>query len=304
MSAAARLQKRAWCFTLNNPSHTNEHYESEFDTLVENKTVRYVIFQRERGESGGTVHLQGYVYFHRSRDLSYCRRHLFSGEHPHWEAAKGNANQNKQYCSKESTRVDGTHPSERGEFPGGQGQRSDLTQLGKRIREGESVAELALTGDDNLGTIIRNRNGLLWLEQLVNKRVCSPKQVIWIYGKPGTGKSRWCYETYPEAYWKPAGSKWWDGYAGEDVVIFDDFRHDWFPFEYFLRVTDRYPCMVEVKGGMVALKAHTIVITTPDAPQHTFDIAENMAQVHRRLSEVRCLDPEEPVPGFEGGAGF
>ena len=39
-------------------------------------------------------------------------------------------------------------------------------------------------------------------------------------------ESRWVRDTYQVFYTKPM-NKWWDGYAGEEVVVLDDFdpRH-------------------------------------------------------------------------------
>jgi len=47
------------------------------------------------------------------------------------------------------------------------------------------------------------------------------RKCFWLYGKPGTGKSRMAHEI-PNAYRKPL-SKWWDGYNYEETIIIDDF---------------------------------------------------------------------------------
>lgn len=44
---------------------------------------------------------------------------------------------------------------------------------------------------------------------------------VWIWGPAGIGKSWWCAKKYPDAYNKAEG-KWWDGYTGQEVVVFDD----------------------------------------------------------------------------------
>lgn len=71
-------------------------------------------------------------------------------------------------------------------------------------------------------------------------------------------------ENYPDAYWKQR-SQWWDGYMNHEVVVIDEF-YGWLPYDTLLRLCDRYPLMVETKGGQVNFCAKTIVITTNGVP--------------------------------------
>ena len=41
--------------------------------------------------------------------------------------------------------------------------------------------------------------------------------------------------------------QWFDGYMGQKVVCFDDFRKDFCTFHELLRLLDRYPMDVPVK---------------------------------------------------------
>lgn len=43
----------------------------------------------------------------------------------------------------------------------------------------------------------------------------------WHWGATGTGKSRGVRARFPDAYIK-SNDYWWDGYAGEDVVIYEE----------------------------------------------------------------------------------
>ncbi|KAL0152209.1 hypothetical protein M9458_051932 [Cirrhinus mrigala] len=53
---------------------------------------------------------------------------------------------------------------------------------------------------------------------------------------------------------------WWDGYDGQDNVIIDDF-YGWIAYDELLRVCDRYPCKVPVKGAFVEFVAKWEFVT-------------------------------------------
>lgn len=88
-------RSRAWCFTLNNYGEDDIKFFA--DTL---NTSKYM-FQEEVGETGGTPHLQGVVYFDNPRTFDQIKQ-LHSKAH--WEATrclKGSVN----YCCKQETRA-------------------------------------------------------------------------------------------------------------------------------------------------------------------------------------------------------
>lgn len=89
-------------------------------------------------------------------------------------------------------------------------------------------------------------------------------RVIVCQGPTGTGKSKWCKEQYPKAYWKQR-SNWWDGYTNQETVIIDEF-YGWLPFDLCLKICDRYPLLVESKGGNINFVGRTIVFTTNNLP--------------------------------------
>lgn len=89
------------------------------------------------------------------------------------------------------------------------------------------------------------------------ERTC---KVFW--GKTGTGKSRRAWdEAGMDAYPKDPRTKFWCGYRDQENVVIDEFRGG-IDIAHMLRWLDRYPVIVEIKGGSVVLKAKCIWITS------------------------------------------
>lgn len=94
---------------------------------------------------------------------------------------------------------------------------------------------------------------------------------VLFYGPPGCGKTSRVSHAYPGAYWKPVRTKWFDGYSGEDVIVYDDFNRGWFSIDDFCRIVDRYKCHVEVKGGHVRLGNTVSIFTTNTLPSKWYN---------------------------------
>jgi len=104
---------------------------------------------------------------------------------------------------------------------------------------------------------------------LIAPRTSTPKEVWCYWGSTGVGKTRKCFEDFPNAYWKtrdPGQAQYWDGYDGEETIIIDEF-YGWFPWDFLLRLTDRYPLNLAVKGSTVPSLASKIVFTSNKHPR-------------------------------------
>ncbi len=108
----------------------------------------------------------------------------------------------------------------------------------------------------------------------VYRRVSTPSrdfqtklEIYW--GPPGTGKSVRAHQVDSTAYWvrKPSsgGPLWFDGYDGQQTVVIDEF-YGWISIDLFCRLVDRYPLMVETKGGAANFVAKRIIITSNTRP--------------------------------------
>lgn len=106
----SQSQSRRWVFTLNNFTPEDERRITGFES-------RYLVYGRERGESG-TPHLQGFVVFGSNKRFNAVKALI--GDRAHIECARGSSSQASEYCKK-----DGDF-AEFGELPDQQGKRTDF----------------------------------------------------------------------------------------------------------------------------------------------------------------------------------
>ena len=273
---------RAVCFTLNN-------YSLLEVTHLKNDHFKFIIFQEETG-SGGTPHLQGYAQ--QSQPTTFARWKELIGQRAHIEAAKGDADANIRYCSKEFNldgtiaRIPGTVVFESGARPS-QGERKDLVAITDAARDISIPLEQILNID--APNFLRFHRGVFAIRSLLAPKRNFPTIVSWFYGGTGVGKTRKAAELYPGAYWKQ-NSDWWCGYdpISHREVIIDEYRCNFSTFSFLLQLFDRYPLKVQVKGGNVEFCARRIVVTSPKSPQETWATrtAEDLQQLLRRLTVV------------------
>lgn len=85
-------------------------------------------------------------------------------------------------------------------------------------------------------------------------------------GATGLGKTRYVFHMHdPEDIWVWPGDRWFDGYTGQPVALFDDFRGE-LDLGNMLRLLDRYPMDVPVKGGFANWVPRRIYITSNVLP--------------------------------------
>lgn len=110
------MAPRRYCFTFNNYTAADE---SRIQGLAATDRVKYLVYGRERGDSG-TPHLQGFVIFNSSTVFNTVKTLL--GDRVHVEAARGTSQQASDYCKK-----DGDY-FEHGDVGSKQGKRTDWEQ--------------------------------------------------------------------------------------------------------------------------------------------------------------------------------
>lgn len=223
----------------------------------------YFIYQCEITPSTGRPHLQGYIYFANGKSLRSVKKLLVDSAHV--EIARGTAKQNRTYCSKADSRAEGTEPREWGEAPE-HGRRTDLEEAVSAFCGGLSKSEMA---EQFPATVARYGRGLERCREWADSglRRSGPVDCKLFWGPPGTGKTRWAYDTFGEDHVYrvvDTGSRfWWDGYdpRNHKCVIFDDIDGS-HSLNLILQWIDRYPVRGEIKGGTVGLVFESAVFTT------------------------------------------
>ncbi|XP_020291778.1 uncharacterized protein LOC109858690 [Pseudomyrmex gracilis] len=201
-------------------------------------------------------HLQGFcnlekpICFKKIKELLYHTIHI--------EKANGSDEQNQTYCKKSNMFF------EKG-VPQNQGRRNDLQAVVDTISTGERHIEAIASKHPT--TFIKYHRGIIAYLSITNP--IPPRSyktdVYYYWGPPGSGKSRRALEeataTAPDSiYYKPRGD-WWDGYQQQTCVIIDDF-YGWIKYDELLKICDRYPYKVPIKGGYEEFTTRKIWITS------------------------------------------
>ena len=229
-----------WILTLSCEREPNE------PKLMEG--VQWLKGQKELG-GGGFLHWQFIV--------GLCQKgsvHTLSRMFPGCHAEPTRSKAAEEYVWKEDTRVDGTQ-FEYGSKPFQRNSPKDWDAIWEAAKNGRIL-------DIPSDVRIRCYSTIKAIASDFAKPIGLEKSVLVYYGPTGSGKSRRAWdEAGLGAYPKDPRSKWFYGYQGQEHIIFDEFRGG-IDIAHILRWTDRYPCMVELKGGSTCLLAKKIWFTS------------------------------------------
>lgn len=288
-------QSKNWVFTLNNYS---EDEESELQ--VSHDCVSYIIFGKEVGDSG-TPHLQGYIEFNKNMTLIGIKR-LFKSDRFYLAKRLGTSEDAANYCRK------GSDIYERGIM-----KKPRLTKTTVKNKLLEFIPDIRKTGlrefsNDPNCNLSMLKHAEKWVSlNMSPRKITDPLVVYWFYGETGCGKTWRAYNESVEAgcepYIRSGNGRFFDGYTGQSHVIFDDFREDDIPFNMMLRLLDKYPVSVEIKGSVMQWKPRVIYITSPLEPKMTFTknsyygCLDNIQQLLRRLTDIVEIKPPQTPQG-------
>lgn len=261
-------KSRSWAFTLNN-------YTEEDMQLLKDIECKFIVFGKEIGEKG-TPHLQGHIIFNTQYRLSQLKKTF--GNQYHW-GIPISEDHSINYCMKDKDYYIKNDKK--------QGHRTDIDKVVHSIK----TVGIAKTIDLYPREYIKFHSGM---EKLAYK--CQPRRnfkpyIEWIWGPTGIGKTRYVMELEdPDCEGKlwisGKNLKWWEGYEQQEATLFDDFRGDFCTFHELLRILDRYPYTVEVKGGSRQLCSKRMYITSCYRPEDVYETREDIEQLLRRIDKI------------------
>ena len=243
-------QSRKWQITINNPTEKGLTHDKLKAILAEMKSVIYWCMADEIGENG-TYHTHLYLQGRGGINFSTIKKRFDGG---HFEMAKGTAAQNRDYVSKSGkwetdrkheTCVDGTF-EEWGEMPvERQGSRNDLADVYSMIKQGLTNYEII----EQIPEMMFNIEKLEIVRQTIKdeqfRNTWRDLEVTYVWGDTGTGKTRGIMEKYgyDKVYRVTDYSHPFDGYMGQDVILFEEFRSS-LHLGDMLKYLDGYPVVL------------------------------------------------------------
>lgn len=240
-------RSRKWQITINNPAEKGYTHDKIKEILGQFNSVLYWCIADEVSESG-TYHT--HIYLVASNAIRFSTmKNRFDGAH--FEIARGTSAQNRDYVfklgkwiadKKRETSLADTH-AEWGAIPvERQGARNDLADLYDMVKQGMDNYEILETTPEHMLSIDKIERARQVVRENEYRTIFRELNVTYIWGKPGSGKTRSVMEKYGyEHVYRVVNYKHpFDGYRGQEVICFEEFRGN-LEIGEMLNFLDGYP---------------------------------------------------------------
>lgn len=308
-----RSKARDWCVTVTwDGVLTPEDHAERMGRIFDKGSLHWLNYQGEK-TSLLKLHLQVFLQCKSDRSMmDVVKWFMKEGyKHPHVKRRFGTPRQAAGYCA-----LDLEPPTKEGKPNPKAGQQKYFPEVAKRAmygtlqhpdsKQGTRTDILKIHSKiftDGLSTfdIIRDDPNALrmvnMVEKAVNLKACGslhPRKntkLIWIYGATGLGKDNLRRQLFPGAYERPShkgSSGFWNGYAGESVIIYPDFDPSCWYKEMngeLLFICDRNPYKLNLKGSFGYCQAETIVFTSKWHYQDCFSKHHQYQDWQRRFRD-------------------
>ena len=220
--------------------------------IYEQSGSKYVVGQGEKGKNSNLIHIQFFVNF---KDPQRFTKITKIDNSVHCEKVLVN-NGADTYCMKEDTRIEG--PYSFGLKPFRYNDPNDWENVWN-LAKNNKIEQIPPSVRIKHYNTIKNIS-----KDYMKFKDCDHLRGLWIWGPSGRGKSRWVREhVSPNDLYPKMMNKWWDGYNNQRVVVLDDFGLDGNVLSQELKIwTDRYGCILEIKGGCLQSNYEWFIITS------------------------------------------
>lgn len=250
-------------------SNENELLD-KFFTIVNQRDINYAIACVEHHEDG-SLHNHVYVEFKHAIESRNPRIFDLEDHHPNIRKVTKTPWVPVEYCKKEGSWVE-FHPEN---APKRRFENMSTTEKNKFLRENDPIKlfEQDQISAEKCARILKAMSTIELYRPTETKR--QKPVVLWFYGPTGSGKTRTAVEIAQESglrYWVSSDSdlKWFDGYTGQEYAIIDEFRRQGIKFSWILKLLDRYPLFVPIKGSWVRWTPKVIILTCPVPPREAY----------------------------------
>lgn len=296
MSIQVNPRSAKWVFTINNYT---EEMIYKLDEWFNSGVCKYAVYGKEVAPTTGTQHLQGYMHLEKRQYRRTIATSVKINGNPIWsylQPANGSELQNRDYCIKsgnfkEFGALTITDQKEVDKKQKVMNVMNDWMQLTKEEFEEKWPYE-ALHWRRKLmdWEASKAMKSDVWDGDLRQKN-------LWIWGPPGTGKSKWARSQAQGACYCKLINKWWGGYEKRfhKIVLMEDYPVDGKYLTQQMKLwSDRYVFIAETKGGQQLIDpgCFYFIVTSNHSMEEIFE-GEDLNAIKRRFTEVEIATNQD-----------
>lgn len=305
---ARSTASRKYQLTINNPDKLGFDHSTIKNTLLKFSGCVYWCMGDEVGNENGTPHTHLYMAFRNAVMFQTVQQRFYGA---HIEVANGSHQENRDYIRKSGkwqddvkhgTSVPGTF-EESGELPQEESKRQKQSEaILAMVEDGANDAEILRAFPSAMNHLPRIQQARQTLLEEKYKNDYRELHVVYIWGGAGVGKTRSIMERYgyENVFRVTNYSHPFDGYKGQKVILFDEFRSS-LPLADMLNYLDGYPIMLPCRYADRAAYYDTVYIVSnipleKQYPNVQIEEPASYQALLRRIHEKYEMLPDVGMP--------
>lgn len=281
-----------WFITINKKN--NRKVMDWYDSCK--REISKILYSKEIGQQTGRIHYHLAVVLHNPVKIRYWETQL--GVDNHFEHMKGSWQQAKLYASKDGNIIISYEDlkGDKDKIP------SKTEEFFKKLIDSPTYTTLRrlLIQYPMMTLHLRAAKELISLFS-VPSRLPTHREIIFLYGKPGEGKTRLAMSMIGNEEFSRTNifGEFLTGYMQTDIVLFDDLNlsSSLFPKEIFFQLLSEYDFPMNVKHGDLLWFPKKIIITrvehSDEFTRFGWTDAE-IVQFNRRVTQcLRCYKEDD-----------